>query len=113
MPTPDEKAKQARKRLTDYVQAGVQLEGDRINLEDILGEDIELTDFVFLPGVKFEGEFAVIQFRRHDSTQVFTTSTGGKVVMEALKQMPKNYLPVDIKIIRTKGKSGTKYLTIE
>ena len=111
-----EGAKNARKRLTDYVAAGqgAQLDGDRIEIEKILGDDIELLDFVFLKGdEKYGGkDFAVIQF--HHEGKLLTTSTGAAVIVEALKEMPKQYLPVDVTIIREKGKSsGRGYLTIK
>ena len=106
----------ARKRLTDYVAAGTgpQLEGERVDVETILGDDIELLDFVFLKGdEKYGGnDFAVIQFNSNKGV-LCTTSTGAKVIVEALKEMPKQYLPVDVKIIRISSKGGRKYLTIE
>lgn len=102
---------EAMKRLTDYVNVGgSQLEGERVNLEDVLGEDIKLTDFIFMPSTKYEkkGEFAIIQFEYEG--KLCTTSTGGEVVVNALKQMPKNYLPVIIKIVKVKGK---RYYSLE
>lgn len=104
------------KRLTDYVDVGVgeRLEGEKVDLEDILGDDIKMTDFHLVPSSKYEGksEFAVIQFE-HEG-KLCTTMTGGKVVVDRLKMMPKNYLPVMIKIVRVKSaESGHKYLSIE
>lgn len=113
---PDEEAKKAQglKRLTDYIQVGgAQLEGERIEFKEILGSDIELTDFVFIPSTKYvvEGEtseFVIIQFKLNG--KLCTSSTGGKVVVDALKQCPKHYLPMIIKIIKVKGKN---YYSIE
>jgi hypothetical protein len=120
MAKPDKVAREAVeiKRLTDYVAVGkgVNLEGERMELEEILGKDIKLTDFVFLTSTKYEkesgkSEFAVIQFELEGT--LYTTSTGGRVVVDALKQMPKNYLPVTIKIIKAKSKEGRRYYSIE
>jgi len=100
-----------KKRLTDFVTVGVgvQLEGRRLDggVEDILGEEIELLDFVILPSKQYGGEFAVMQF--HWKDELCTTACGGTVVIDALKQMAKQYLPVLIQIIRVKGKLGRYY----
>lgn len=116
--TPPKKEEEL-KRLTDYVNVGVgeRLEGEKVELEEILGDDIKMTDFHLVPSSKFaeEGkkkEFAVIQFEQEG--KLCTTMTGGQVVVDRLKMMPKNYLPVIIKIVRIKSpESGRKYLSIE
>lgn len=113
---------QELKRIGDYVNvAGAErLEGDRTDIEDILGEDIVLKDFVFIESTKFKeegkatGEFAVLQFSKVGEEKVLTTACGGKVVVRALKEMPKQYLPVVIRITRQKSTTGTgRYYAIE
>lgn len=111
------------KRITDYVNvgAGERLEGDKVDIDDILGQDIVLTDFNFVQSSKYadeksgkSGEFAILQFNRIGDKKKLTTACGGKVVMRALKEMPKSYLPVTIKITRRKSDTGTgKYYAIE
>lgn len=116
---PKESKGEELKRLTDYVNvgAGERLEGEKVELEDILGEDIKMTDFNVVPSTKFakEGEkkdFVVIQFMREG--KLFVVMTGGGVVVDRIKEMPKNYLPVMIKIVRkTSPESKRKYLSIE
>lgn len=112
------------KRLTDYVEVGVgeRLEGERIDLQSsgVLGEDITLLDFVFIPSTKYvpedqdKGEFLVMQYKRPGEDKVYTSTCGGGAVKDALKQMPKNYLPVIIRIKWQKSESsGRRYLMIE
>lgn len=114
-----ESKEQELKRLTDYVNvgAGERLEGEKIDLDDVLGEDIKLVDFNVVPSTKFAEEgkkkdFVVLQIERGGKLQV--VMTGGGVVVDRIKEMPKNYLPVMIKIVRVKSpESGRKYLSIE
>ncbi len=113
------------KRIGDYVaKGGERLEGDRVALDDILGEDIILKDFVFIPSTKFQEErkegdakkeFAVLQFcKQGEPKKLLTTATGGGAVVDALKQMPKQYLPILIRIKYTKSPtSGRRYLILE
>lgn len=110
------------KRIGDYVEIGVgeRLEGERIDIEEILGEDVALYDFVFISSTKYQteegkkGKFAVIQFKRAGNDDLLTTACGGKVVVTALEEMPKQYLPITIRITLQKSKSGGgRYYNIE
>ena len=104
MPSPKDRTSKPKelKRIGDYVTiaAGERLEGDKVDIEDILGVDIVLKDFVFIESTKFQdeknpdgtpkkGEFAVLQFSKVGEDKVLTTACGGKVVVRALKEMPK------------------------
>ena len=122
MPKPSEKQSKPEeiKRLTDYVTTGVRdrLEGERVEMEKVMGEDLRLLDFVFIPSTKFneegkKGEFLVMQYNRPGNDTLYTSSCGGVAVVEALKQMPKNYLPVTVRIVWAKSKAGRRYLSIE
>jgi len=110
------------KRIGDYVKTGGErLDGEKVDIDSILGDDIILKDFVFVESTKFAteekktSEFAIIQFARPEAKdKVLTTSCGGAVVVRALKEMPKNYLPVVIRITRVKSTKGTgRYYNIE
>ena len=116
MPKPGSKEVEPSKlkRITDYVSVGssVQLEGRRLDsIEDILGQEVELVDFVIIPSKQYDNDFAVMQFNME--SELVCVACGGVVIVDTLKQMPKNYLPVAVKIIRIKGKSGRKYLSFE
>lgn len=117
MPPPKERAQAPDdiKRLTDYVQmgGGTPLEGRRLDsVEEILGKEVILQDFAVVPSRQYGGEFIVMQFTLKD--ELCTVACGGGVVVDSLKQMPKNYLPVKIKVIRIKSQStGRMYLSIE
>lgn len=124
MPKPREKDSKPEelKRLTDYVTigAGERLEGERIDLQGVLGEELQLIDFVFIPSTKYaeegkdKGEFVVIQYKRPGDDSLYTSSCGGVVVKQALKEMPKNYLPALIRITYQKSPTtGRRYLAVE
>lgn len=116
MPRPKTDETGKRKRLTDYVDTGLaSLEGEQIKNDEILGEDIELLDYASIPSKEHEGNFLVLQFKRPSTgDKLYTTSIGAKQVVEAISQMPKQYLPVDVKIVERKAeKTGRMYKTIE
>jgi hypothetical protein len=105
--TQQTKVVQDVKRLTDYVSTGgVQLEGEKIKFETILGEDVKLLDFATLPSKMAEPDpetgkvpnYLILQVE-HNGKQC-VTSTGAKQVVEAIEQMPKQYLPVMIKVYK-------------
>ncbi len=112
---------EALKRIGDYVQKGVgaQLEGEKVELENYMGQELVLKDFVFIPSTKFQqegkkSEFAVIQFTLPGSDKLMTISCGGGAVVDSLKQMPKQYLPIAVTFKWQKSpQSGRRYITIE
>lgn len=106
------------KRLTDYVHPtlGAQLEGKRLDrggMDEVLGQDVKLLDFIMLQSKEERGgEYALIQFEYKG--EICVGSIGAKQVVQALKQMPKNYLPVLVKIVEHKSPTtGRFYKTIE
>ncbi|MFA5377489.1 MAG: hypothetical protein WC455_17190 [Dehalococcoidia bacterium] len=112
------------KRVSDYVdtKGAASLDGDKVDIDDILGKDIVLQDFVFIESDKYKdekkpgekSEFAVIQFNNMGETKKLTTACGGKVVVRCLKELPKQYLPMIIRITRKKSEKGTgKYYAVE
>ena len=110
------------KRIGDYVEvgAGERLEGERIDLQTVLGDELKLLDFVFINSTKYlqegqdKSDFAVIQFNKPGDKGLYTASCGGTVVKAALREMPKNYLPINIRITWAKSQStGRRYLMIE
>ena len=104
------------KRLTDYVDTsiGEQFEGERVKGEDILGEEIKVLDFAVLPSKMGEegAKFLVIQAEWKGKLCVFTT--GAIQVVRAVQQMPKQYLPVMVKIVKLLNPETKRfYHTIE
>jgi hypothetical protein len=119
-------AAQEVKRLTDYVQQGQQFEGEKIQFEKLLGEDFLLKDFVALPSKMADKdaappvpgappknkEFLVMQIEYKG--KVYVTSCGAGQVVDAVKQLPKQYLPVALKVVKDKNpKSGRMFYRVE
>lgn len=126
MPTAAEKAAAAQevKRIGDYVpDTSIQFEGEKIKSEAILGEDIKLLDFAVLPskmseeldpdtGLKVKKNFLVLQIEVKG--KVYVTSTGAAQVVARIEQMPKQYLPVMIKIVKAVNPDSKRtYYTVE
>jgi len=103
-------AAQEVKRLTDYVQQGQQFEGEKLQFEKVLGEDFFLKDFVALPSKMADKkpaapgdppankEFLVMQIEWRK--KVYVTSCGAAQVVDAVKQLPKQYLPVAMRVVK-------------
>ena len=123
---PEQKAEAAQeiKRIGDYVPDNMaQFEGEKVKSDTILGIDIKLMDFAVLPSKQGELEldelgnkvlrnFLVLQFERDG--KLFTTTTGAAQVVARIEQMPKQYLPVMIKIIKaTNPTTKRTYYTVE
>lgn len=113
-------AAQELKRVTDYVETGgQQFEGEKIKSEAILGEDVKLLDFAVLPSrlseVDAEGKkknFLVLQVEFKG--KVCVTTTGAAQVVRAIEQMPKQYLPVMLKIVKAINPDTKRtYYTVE
>ena len=122
-------AVQGVKRLTDYVQQGQQFEGDKILFEKLLGEDFALKDFVALPSKLADKpltgaapaapgaqpvnkEFLVMQIEWKG--KVYVTSCGAGQVVDAVKQLPKQYLPVVMRVVKDKNpKTGRMFYRVE
>ena len=126
MPTAAEKAAAAQevKRIGDYVaDTSIQFEGEKIKSDAILGEDVKLLDFVALPskmseevdpdtGLKVKKNFLVLQIGFKG--KVCVTSTGAAQVVARIEQMPKQYLPVMIKIVKAVNPDSKRtYYTVE
>lgn len=99
-----QEAVQQVKRLTDYVDTGgAQFEGEKVKFEQVLGEEVKLLDFALLnskvsepdPETGAVPKFLVMQIKWNGKTCV--TSTGAGQIVDAVSQMPKQYLPVLLK----------------
>ena len=117
------------KRLTDYVQQGQQFEGDKLLFEKVLGEDFMLKDFVALPSKMADKdakpaapgeppknkEFLVMQIEWPvGSGKVYVSSCGAGQVVDAVKQLPKQYLPVAMRVVKDKNpKTGRMFYRVE
>lgn len=106
------------KRLTDYVQQGQQFEGEKLQFEKVLGDDFLLKDFVALPSKMADKspapaapgapapnkEFLVMQIEWPvGSGKIYVTSCGAGQVVDAVKQLPKQYLPVALRVVKDKN----------
>lgn len=120
---PGDKAEEV-KRIGDYVaDTSIQFEGEKVKSDTILGVDVKLLDFALLPstqseevdpdtGQKVKKNFLVLQFERDG--KMFTTSTGAAQVVRRIEQMPKQYLPIMIKIIKAVNPTNKRtYYTVE
>ena len=108
------------KRLASYGTGGRMLEGERIDFDDVMGEEVQMTDFVLVPSRQFEGHFAVIQLKRPelDDDVLYTMTTGAGAVIDLLKQAEaagaRDELPLNVKFVwRTSQTSGRKYIAVE
>ncbi len=117
-------AAQAVKRLTDFVQQGQQFEGEKLMFEKLLGEDFLLKDFATLPSKMVDKqpvtpgapaqakEFLVMQLEWKG--KVYVSSCGAAQVVAAVKQLPKQYLPVMLKVVKDKNpKTGRMFYRVE
>jgi len=115
-------AAQEVKRLTDYVQQGQQFEGEKLAFEKLLGEDFKLLDFATLPSKMSEEKlpdgsvkpknFLVLQLEWQD--KVWVASCGAAQVVDAVSQLPKQYLPVMLRVVKDKNpKSGRMFYRVE
>ena len=127
MPTKAQQSQAAQetKRIGDYVaeMGGQQFEGEKIKSELILGEDVKLLDFAVLPsklseevdpatGQKVKKNFLVLQIEVKG--KVCVTTTGAAQVVARIEQMPKQYLPVMIKIVKAVNPENKRtYYTVE
>jgi hypothetical protein len=119
-------AAQEVKRLTDYVHQGQQFEGEKLNFEKLLGEDFQLKDFAALPSKLADKqpapavpgapavakEYLVMQVEWKG--KIYVTSCGAAQVVDAVKQMPKQYLPVLLRVVKDKNpKTGRMFYRVE
>ena len=82
--------KSTESRFSDYILPTPKLEGEQVDIDEILDGTILITDYAILTG-KF-GEFAVIQYSNEG--KLYTTACGGTVVVRKLKEFPRDMLPI-------------------
>jgi len=103
MPKPGEQVSKPEeiKRLTDYVDtsAGEQFEGERVKSVDILGDDIKLIDFAVLPSKMGEEGSKFLAMQIEWKGKLCVVTSGAAQVVAAIQQMPKQYLPVALRIV--------------
>lgn len=110
--------KPKRKRAADYGGGGEQLEGERIKLVDIVGEEVLIIDFNIRAsqfGEKDEQgnpkKYAVIQIEYKGEKRVIMTGAG--VIVDTLQNVPREDLPIYANFDKAVGKSGRGYWTMK
>jgi len=94
--------------ISEVTKGQAQLDGEQIANAEIMNNNIEITNVVFLPSSMGSGDYAVIQFDMNGTT--YTTVDGGVAVVKKLKQVSEaNKFPVKARLIELKGKSGRLY----
>jgi len=98
------------KRISEVVGGG-SLTGEPVDIDEILNDDVVVTDFTFRKSQFDEDkQYVVIQIEVDGVKKVFSTGSG--VVLDLFDRLQKEQLPVLAKFERVKGKSGRKYIKV-
>jgi len=99
------------KSIKDFDTSGTQLEGEKVQKEDILGKEIEIHDFVELTSEADANQtYLIIQGKL---TGKFITFTSGVAIMNQLKRVGKDNLPIKGTLAKKKGKFNRDYYLLE
>jgi len=102
------------KRAADIVApgGGFQFEGEKIDLKELLGQEIKLLGVSEPMQSTFgENQYIIMQVEVDGKPRV--TMSGATVLVKKLSTIPKESLPVLIKLVKVKGKTGRAYLSYE
>jgi hypothetical protein len=102
----DEKKEEIKEFSEVWEGGGVTLEGEQLEIADVLDKKIIIRNFRLLPSNIHEGNFAVVQGELDD--ELITFPTGSKVIMAQLEKL-KEKLPIRGTITKPKGK---RYYTL-
>jgi len=86
-----------------------ELKGKRVDFGNLVGKEIVVTDFV--PRTGEYGEFYIVQFKYLNKKDLFTTSTGAKLLMRYLKSAKeKDCIPLQVRVMKVTGKDKSYYM---
>jgi|GEM_PF-3374680 len=106
----EEEDKVPKKEITDLTEEDIptqMFEGERIDVEDVLGENIVIRDMDTRPSSFSEGDYAILQIEKDG--EPYKISTGATVVMKQIQDL-EDKLPFRCKVIKKQSKkSGYKY----
>ena len=99
------------KSIKDYDTSGTQLEGEKVQKEDILNKEIEIHDFVELTSEADPNQtYLIIQGKLEGK---FITFTSGVAIMNQLNRVGKENLPIKATVTKKKGKFNREYYLLE
>lgn len=103
-------SEQKPRRLADAAGRG-RLEGESIDMSDILEEEVLVTAFGWRNS-QFEGraQYLVIQIERNGQLQVFTT--GSNPIVDMFEGVHKEDLPLQARFVEKSGGGGRRYYTV-
>jgi hypothetical protein len=96
------------RRLAEVIGVPV-LEGEQIDLDEILNQDVVIRQVLTLHGDY--GEYVVAQVETAEG-KLYRVACGGTVVVKKL-QAAREYLPLIARFVRIKGKKGRSYYDIQ
>ena len=95
------------RRLGEVIGVPV-LEGEQVEIDQILNQDVVIHQVLTLHGDY--GEYVVVQVSTPDE-KMYRVACGGTVVVKKL-QAAREHLPLLAKFIRVKGKKGRAYYDV-
>lgn len=99
------------KSISDFDISGTQLDGEKVQKENIMGKEIEIHNFVELTSEADPNQtYLIIQGKLKGK---FITFTSGTALMNQLKRVGKENLPIKATITTKKGKYNRDYYLFE
>lgn len=97
------KPKETPKRVKDVLGDDLWSEYPKVDIDNLLGEDIIIVDFVIRDGQY--GNFAIILVRHPETQEMRTSSCGGETFLKRLTQLrEKNAFPILGQVVIPEGK---------